>query len=267
MRLIIKEQVLNTHTWKVIKQLNSRVEAVMRELPIDVARMVFGDLKVSSPSGIDGYPDMLELRAYRKSGYTSVTGIVAPKSAYRYSLRMQDVGDTVVHVVPRVVNGQSDPGATALAKYNPWTMETLPYEPTAKQARLVSRKATKGEVARVVLGLKSNMNSILEELKAAGIPEPKRTHQVLLGRKVERDIGFEVVRREFGIGDRHNAHWRPAIGRARKVYLDQLMKRKFVRWLAVPSEMRWKKPSVLKTDNRPLQFFDGFQKLVAGGGS
>jgi len=266
MKLVIKEHVLNTHTWKVIDRLVDRVEAVIRELPIDVAKMVLAELMKTAPGDIDGYPDMLVLRSFRERSYASVTGIVAPESAYRYSLRMKDVGDTVLYVKPTVVNGQVDAGAAVLEKYNPWTMETLPYTPTTRQARIVSRKATKGEVARVVIDLKAKLSSILEELKNAGVKDPKRAHQVLLGRKVTRDIGFEVVRREFGIGERHSAHWRPAITMARKMFVTQLMKKKYVRWLAVPSETRWRRHTSLKLENRSIRYYERFQKLVAGAG-
>lgn len=269
MRFVVKERPLNIHTWKTVDQLPSRVKAVIRQLPIDIARMVLDELDESAPDGIEDYPDMLDLRRFTVPGVDSVVGVVVPKGAQSRSLRMQDAGETVIYVIPveRRTGDLSDAGASILAEHNPWTMDSLPYEPTHRQATLMTRKVSRREVSRITARRKSEVDSVVSRLKKEAGIDPKRQHSTMLRRRVTRDVAFEVMRREFGVGGKHDAHWRPAIGKARRKFISHLMQRKFIRWLAVPSEMRWKKRDVVKLEKTSVRRFARFQELVASGGS
>ncbi len=173
--------------------------------------------------------------------------MVAPGYAHSARLRGSDAKVTVIYVKPKVRQKMEDPGVVILSRHNPWTMDTLPYEPEKRWASLISRRVTEREIRRVVAARKLEQEAVKRELADAGVRFPPRAHPVLLARRVSRDIVFEVIRREFGLTQPHVAHWRPSIRRVRDLHVRQVLKT-MLRWLTVPSERRWERETNIKIE-------------------
>lgn len=263
----ITERPENKRVRKLISELPDRVQAIIDYFPAGIAVLVLDELRKNAPSDIDRYPGMLELRKLDLQGIDSTVGIIVPGSAHSQKLRMEDVGDTVLYVrAKRGAGGSPDPGAVILAEHNPWTMATLPYEPAKRQAVVMSRKVSPREFSKITERREAEKEGVMAQLKSIGVT-PVRVHPVMIQRKVGRDIAFEVMRREFGVGGKHKAHWRPAVGMARGPFVERLLKKTFIRWLAVPSEMRWKQKVKITTEKASTaKRISAFQDLVASGG-
>lgn len=247
-----------------IPSLPARIEAVMRHFPHEMAKLYLEDLKTTAPGDIPGYPKMLKVRELKLPGIKSTFGVVAPGYAHSARLRGSDAKVTAIWVRPKTYQGEVDPGVVVLARHNPWTMDTLPYEPERRHASLVSRRVTEREVQAIMAKKKLGQETVKRDLAAVGIRKTARTHAVLLTRRVSRDIAFEVLRREFGLTQPHVAHWRPALKRARSLHVTQVLK-KMQRWLTVPGEQRWQrdveaKPERAATAKRVKEFQDRIAK-------
>lgn len=231
----------------VVKKLDKRVGAIMRHVPHEIAKLYLEDLQRTAPEDIPGYPKMLKLRELEVPGIDSTFGVVAPGYAHSARLRGSDAKVTAIYVKARVYQGEQDPGVVILARHNPWTMDSLPYEPEKRWSSLVSRRVSTREVQKIVATHKLSAEKIKRELADAKVRYSPRTHAVLLQRRVSRDIAFEVLRREFGLTKPHVAHWRPALRRVRNLHVRTVLKT-MIRWLAVPSERRWERDVEVKTE-------------------
>lgn len=259
----INEKLDNKRVYDLIKELPDRVEAIMRALPFEVAEGFLDELWKGAPEGIEGYPEVLELKQMELSGLLGTAVVGAPPSAHGYRLKLADQRDTVLYVKAKKIAGSPDPAAVLLSKHNPWTMSTLPYEPTNRQATITARKVSEREIAKIQDMREADKAAVHDELIALGY-EPNRLTP-LLNRRVARDIAFEVLRQEFGIGGQQSAHWRPALRKARTTILEQALKKIFIRWLAVPSETRWKKKLTYPKDKaKNAKRYQAFQDMVAG---
>jgi hypothetical protein len=266
MEFFLKQDAYNKKIYDLVKELPLRVEAIISHFPDEIAELVYTELRKNAPKGIQNYPKMLKLRKIDVPGVDSTVGIVVPGYEHSYRLRMSDVKDTVLYVKPKEYKGRPmDPGAMVLARRNPWTMATLPYEPHRRDASIRSRKVSMREVNKIGAQRKADLPQVKNELKEAGV-EMKRLHGALIQRRVTRDIAFEVLRKEFGINTKHQAHWRPAIRAARRRYVTKVLK-KLVRWLTVPSERRWKTEVVTQQEKAStVRRIKGFQDHIAAGG-
>lgn len=267
MKFEIRERPENKRVRQLIRELPDRVRAIIEYMPAGVAVKVLDELNKTAPSDIAGYPDMLVLRRFQLQGVDSTVGVVAPGSAHSQKLRMEDAADTALYIkAKRGSGGAPDAGAVILAQHNPWTMETLPYEPSKRQAIIVSRKVSPREHGIIIARRTAEKSEVVAQLQGIGI-EPGRIHPTLLQRRVGRDIAFEVMRREFGFQGQHDAHWRPAIRKARTTFVVELLKKPFIRWLAVPSEQRWRKKVAIKPERAgTAKRLQGFQDVVANAG-
>lgn len=260
MKLTIENQRKNKRVYDLVDELPDRVQAIIEHFPGLVAADFLEDVAARAPKGIERYPKMLQLRKMELKGVDSVAGIIAPGYEQSKRLRAADVTDTVIYVKPRSIGGAApDAAASILAEHNPWTMSTLPFEPKKEQASLTSRRVSVKEVSKIEQRRSDERASVDLKLKEIGVV-PARSHPTLIKRRVTRDIAFEVLRAEFGINAQHRAHLRPALVRVKKKHVRFHMK-KLIRWLAVPSERRWKRrvqirPEKASTARRLKEFQD-----------
>jgi hypothetical protein len=266
MEFFVKQDAYNKKVLKLVEELPDRVMAIIVHFPDLIAQLVYEDIRKSAPKGIPKYPKMLKLRQIDVPGVDSTVGIIVPGYEHSYRLRTTDAKDTVLYIKPRVYKERGlDPGAVALAKRNPWTMTTLPYEPHRTHASITSRRVSPREAAKIEVLRKRDLPQVKLELKEGGV-EAKRPHPTLVQRRVSRDIAFEVLRREFGINAKHQSHWRPGIRAARRSYVAKTL-RKLVRWLTVPADLQWKRDLVTQREKAStVKRIQGFQDHIAAGG-
>lgn len=261
MEFFVKQDAYNRQVYRLVRELPMRIKAIEKAMPREVAERVLENVRQKAPKDIYNYPKMLQLVQIDDRALDSLVAILAPGYAYSYKLRTADVATVVLYIKPREYkNRETDPGAIVLAKYNPWTMGTLPYEPNRMEAAITSRRVSHREVQTIERRRKADRSKVDQELKEAG-KEVARPHPTLLQRRVSRDVAYEVLRREFGINIQPVAHWRPAVRAAKSRYVPLVMKR-LLRWFTVPSERRWKRKVTLKKEKaaavRKVQAFQGY---------
>lgn len=265
MELTVKPDPKNKRVMKLMKQWEDRINAIVKIFPQEVAEQVLYRIQSTAPRGIEGYPDMLRVRDIPSVGGWEMTAILPPGWAFSQRLRQIDVKRTVLYVRPKVIGGEVvDEGAVVLERWNPWTMDTLPYEPDRRAASMMSRRVTEREVRPIESEKRRILPEVNNELRALGIPlRPKG--KVTLSRRVTRDLAFEVLRYELGIPPvPGRAHWKPAIRQVPIIAGNQF--KRLQDWFSLPSDQTYRsardlpyeKASVIKRIQR-------FQKLVGGG--
>jgi hypothetical protein len=179
--LTIKQKPYNERVFKLVSQLTERVEAIIENLPAEVAEEFLRELEGKAPDDIEGYPKMLQIRKLDLKDVDSVVGVVAPGYAHSMRLRGADVQRTILYIKPKVIRGESDPSAVVLSRRNPWTMETLPYEPHRSQASITSRRVSVREAQKIQRMRLSERAIVDRELRALGT-RVERAHPQLLTR-------------------------------------------------------------------------------------
>ncbi len=253
----------NRAVYNLAGSLEERVMAIIKHFPVDLSWEMLKYIDAMAPKDMDDYPAILAVRRFKVPGIDAVAGVVAPGRAHGHRLTKADVPRTVLYIRPRLVSGRAvDPAAVVLSEYNPWTMGTLPYEPSKLAASITSRRVRANEVAEIERRRTLDRVAVDPQLKELG-KTPSRKDSVLLERRVIRDLAFEILRREYGLGDApHVAHWRPAVRLARGTLVKRVLKT-YLRWLAVPSERRWRrKPTGPYGNPKEVKRFAGFQKYV-----
>lgn len=266
MRLTVKQSPKNKKPMKLVEQLPERVEAIVKTFPQMVAFDVLKLIQSAAPKDIEGYPDMLKVKDLPGRQGWELTAILPPGWASSQRLRSVDVKRTVLYVRPKVRGGVVvEPATVVLERNNPWTMDTLPYEPDRFEASMLSRRVTEREARQIEMLRRQDLPMIRIELRGLGV-QLRPPAKVLLSRRVTRDIAFEVLRREFGIPPiPGRSHWKPAIRAVPNTITKRTLK-KLEDWLAKPSDMGYQaaedlpyeKASVVKRIRR-------FQDLVAAG--
>jgi hypothetical protein len=103
-----------------------------------------------------------------------------------------------------------------LERFNPWTLQTIPFLPSRAHCVLISRRVSKGEVERVTKARVKDRPRWRRALDRTGHREVKKDRRLKLPKKVHTvpDVAFEALRLEFGLGGvKGKPHWRPSIRR------------------------------------------------------
>jgi hypothetical protein len=266
MRFWVKESPKNKRPMKLIDELPERVEAIIKTFPQLVAMDVLKRIQSAAPQDIEGYPDMLRVRDLPSIQGWELTAILPPGWANSQRLRSVDVKRTVLYVRPKVKGGVVvEPATVVLERENPWTMDTLPYEPSRYEASMLSRRVTEKEARQIEMLRRENLRAVRIELKALGV-QLRPPAKVLLSRRVTRDIAFEVLRYEFGIPPvPGRAHWKPAIRAVPNTVAKQALK-SLEDWLAKPSDLGYRSAEDLPYEKASVaKRIRRFQDLVGAG--
>jgi hypothetical protein len=187
------------------------------------SRFVFAIAEVVREALLERIPKGDEWAAYRDSLETvRVQG--APKNTTIFSLRsnpssrrvrQEDVPRTVLYVRPRTSLARKSQKIEILAKFSPWTIQTLPFTPKKSEATVITRRVTPREVERVEKARKKDRIKWQKELSRHGVRVPMRDRKLQARTSVVEgipDVAFEALRLEFGLGQVNaRPHWRPAL--------------------------------------------------------
>ncbi len=238
MRFMIKANPKNKQVLQLLKQWDKRIAAVIKAMPQMVAERFLNEVKGRAPTSIKGYPDMLEIKTIQGFGDWEIAGVIPPGWVFSQRLQSIDVSRTVLYVRPRSVGGEVvSEAAVVLSRHNPWTMDTIPYEPNRREASILSRRVTDREVQPIESQRRRDLESIKTELRSLGV-QMRPKGKVLLSRRVSRDIAFEILRHEFGVPPIvGRAHWRPSIHLLPK--MSEKVFKELSEWFANPGESRY----------------------------
>lgn len=270
LQFTVKPHNRNRQIRVLASELDKRTAAIIEWFPYLVAEQALADIVRMAPGDIPGYPGMLALRRVTVKGVDQTIGILAPGYKFSTKLRQEDAETTLLFIKankkmdlasgePRFVSE----AACVLSKHSPWTVGTLPYEPDRRAASIRAIRVTPAEVKKIEAMRQKELPAIQQRLQKAGVKQMRSAGE-RIERRVTKDLGFEVLRREFGIQAKPSAHWRPAIRAARTEYVDAALK-KLVRWLTVPSEKRWQKSLVIQQEQGSvISRVKRFQQAVSG---
>jgi hypothetical protein len=194
----------NRDAQKFIQQLEPRFREVGKVLAWQSAMFVLEEVIRRLPPG--RYRNSLELVEVGEGSYA----IQAKSKAKKVS--EVDAEATVLYVRPKSRRAvRLHPEIGVLAQYSPWTMDTLPFFPSRRYAKVISRTVRRSELDAVKEDRKRDESLWKSELQRLGIrPEVKLS--VSPKARVLPDVAFEALRIEFGLGGKQSrAHWRPAL--------------------------------------------------------
>lgn len=263
MKLTVKQSPKNKRPMKLVEQLPERIAAIVKTFPQLIAADVLKMVQSGAPTDIEGYPDMLKVKDLPSIQGWELTAILPPGWASSQRLRSIDVKRTVLYVRPKVKGGVVvEPATVVLERNNPWTMDTLPYEPSRFEASMLSRRVTEKEARQIEMWRREDLRAIRIELKDLGV-QLRPPAKVLLSRRVTRDIAFEVLRYEFGIAPiQGRAHWKPALRTVPNIGVKKALK-ELEDWLAKPSDLGYRSAEDLPYEKASVvKRIQRFQNLV-----
>jgi hypothetical protein len=220
---------------KRVRMLSKRYGAAVEPVLAAEASRMRRDVLARAPD-IEGYRKSLVVVAVKgkPQGWTRVGVVGMPRK-----IRMRDEAPgqnrMVLYVMPtkfgeRVQWVMSMSGVI-------WTPDTLPAEPPRKMASIVARRVSQREFDWAAAESAAKRPAMVDMLNALKIPV--LVSKAEIRRRVELDMGFEVLRAEFGLGGvPGQAHWRPAIKKAVKRFRGVGFAR-MTDWLASSTGMRY----------------------------
>lgn len=189
---------------KFIATLDKRFQEMGRVLAYESARYVLEEVYRRLPPG--AYRESLEL----VEAGQGVFAVHVRNKAKRVS--QVDAGSTALYVrpkSPRVLRLHPEIGV--LAQHSPWTMDTLPFFPSRRHAKVISREVRRSEIEHIIEDRKKDQGMWKVELERLGV-RPKVKLVIPPKARVLPDVAFEALRIEFGLaGKDSRSHWRPAL--------------------------------------------------------
>lgn len=189
--------------------LNLRLKAIKRYVTHYAAQQMLEAVKSKIPNG-------KQYAAYRDSLYLAQSGLPSsPVFSVAANIPRQEEiqKDTdILYIKPARKRGKVATEVAILMKYQPWTKDTLPFDVTPSQGKLLFRRVSAREVGAIAKAREADKPKWQQELSQIGIrPEPKKD-RVPASTKATPDMAYLALRLEFGLGGtRAVAHWRPAI--------------------------------------------------------
>jgi hypothetical protein len=151
-----------------------------------------------------------------------------------------------------------------LGRYSPWPADMLPVPMKPNEGKIISRKARIDEIRELSRRLYARRQEIENDLANAGAKNAKVEKTGFgTGIVVNEDIGYNVLRKEFGYdGGPQASHWRPAL-KAVKERIPEVAQ-KFIMYLTTGKESIFDLPNDIE-DVSTSKFTEGegFQKVLA----
>ena len=235
-----------------------RLERGRRLVLVMAAEMLVEEIQSKAPD-IDGYEyanDLEVMILYSGDGeWTEGVTITHPGQSRELT---DDESDTVLFISPAP---RSPAYVSVLQKYGPWPAPLMPVKLEPGQARVVSRRVSPSEAAYFTRNIEGKKRRIEDDLRRSGLQDASITQDNQgSGTIVYSDLGFEVLRYEFGIHQKQIRHWEPAL-RSLQIRMRDLGK-KFVDFVSTGNEGVFSVARHDKVSLRALSDIQRFQDLV-----
>jgi len=251
------------------EEMLKRYDWFLFEFGKRITRIVHEDLlgRISQIPGSTRYKKSLIVAEIRDKGNRAWWTIIAkslPLESDEFA-----ASRSVIRVVGRY-DGEENPVGEILERFSPWTIETIPFAPSARQAVVIIEEVGDAKVRQVANQKKQQMGDIIAAMKRFDLLfEPRFSVQKKL--KVVTELEVEALRQEFGMVPGGKAHWRPAIKHGLKQGVRTLMKEKdLIKSITDPSFKKYKRKTHLRTfatkqDIKRIQLFQNkIRKAVKG---
>ena len=196
---------------RYLERIESRMDALSRISADVVSEEVARGVSKRQPKELGGYADSLEWSSLKTVDGDYVAIVRIPENAKRIRIGSVSGRSAVIYVRPKERRSGWDVGSFILASKNPWTYKTIPYLPKKSDADIIVRFVSWREYDFVSKRRMKDSRDVVASLRRHGVTFGTRSDSVLQDDgNVYRDLGFEVLRKEFGIETRAVPHWRPA---------------------------------------------------------
>ena len=234
---------------KLASEWKDRTKALKRNIAFRTAEKVQATLMENIPKGDDwnAYRASLEVVEVTGLGDEAVSFAVRANPRSR-TVRNVDAPDTVLYIRSRRNLKRIKPEVQILEKYNPWTLQTLPFIPDRSDAMVISRKVKEREVEKIQRKRIADRKLWRAELSKVGKRVPIVRPESTRVAKTVPDVAFEAFRLEFGIGRKPEPHWRPGLRNAIRDGLQELKRDPRIRGSMIrPSFTLWKSWEKIRT--------------------
>jgi hypothetical protein len=258
-----KDQLQIDQVIKFFKQHEDRVQAVKHRVLRKTAEHVRDDLLSRLPQEEKELRDSLQLGMLPGPNPLYVVRAVPKRKRVD-----RKEGETVLLYVQKTPAFLKPTPATVkvLIKYSPWTVDTLPFMPSKRDATIVKRRVDRKEVKKVRKMRARDKFKWKASLEQSGL----RSQTKLKPSDIQAlsDLGHQSVQMEFGLGTRSAPHWRPAVLWAfRGGTMGLLQAEEVRRALTDPRFDKWKgwKPVSRRVSRQDVQDLVAFQQKLGIG--
>lgn len=205
-------------------------------------------------------PTGREWNEYRDSlDIAEVQGLGMGEAAYTLRSRIQARGvdtlkeeSTILYVRVNRQMRVVRPSIEILEKYNPWTVDTIPFYPPSTVAKILSRETTKLTTGKVRKRRIKDRRLWQTELSQVGVRVQNRPAKKDTAKAIS-DVAYSAFKLEFGLGVKPHPHWRPALKNLQVAVPRRLSNNPKIRRLFTdPSFTGWKRWEKIQTPTRIL---------------
>lgn len=220
-RITPNQQWKNFHAIYGSKDIFLRYQWFLFEFGKRASKLFYKNLlqRITTLEGSDHYKKSLMLAEIRETGRKSWWAIVC--SAKPLGDAKYDPKTSIFQVVSRFTRLDEDPVAEILEALGPWTVETIPFLPSARAGQVVMKTVTESKAKEVQEANFKRAELTRMKMIKHEIPFTPR-HVVYETLRVVRDLEAEALRIEFGLATRSRPHWRPSLRWIRKEGLKKM---------------------------------------------
>jgi len=190
------------------RQWPGRIERGRQLFLLEMAKFLRAEVQKNAPevAGV-AYAQMLKIALV--NGIRDMDVVAVYFEATTRKIDFEQEANTVLYFTSQ----QGSPGwVDILTRYGPWPVDLVPVVPDPNEARVVARAVRSDEVGRLttrILRMKAQIESDLRRAGANGVEVVSSRRSE--GLEVHDDIGYTVLRKEFGYMGKAESHWRPAL--------------------------------------------------------
>ncbi len=231
----------NAKVEQLVRELPRRVEAALSMLSYEAAQLMLEEVRRRAPQipGVPDYVDRLVIRSLN-DGLSHAFSVGVEGDEGQNRLESDKLDTTVIRFTPLEGRDQTNE-SKFLVLAGPWPADLVPFRPPHGQLRVEALHVSEMETRKLRNRLRETWPALVKEAQKYGLKllEPGTS---FAEQEVGRNLAFQVLRAEFGIGGPVSAHWRPAI-RLVKQKLPTLVKQ-VERTLTDPGYTGWRRPLV-----------------------
>jgi hypothetical protein len=197
-------------TLRLIKQWPERMQHVQAQLVYLSADYVRRFVKSRLPKSQGSRPYRASIEVARTKGLGpgqySYTVQIDMKNRLVKQVKTHKV---LLEVHPAKRSRKPDPAVLVLERFNPWTVDSLPFKPDRKLGIVIQRKATAKRVTKVTQARTKQRSKWSRELSRVGFKEIRKDTRLKISSSVSSipDVAMDALKLEFGLG---GARPRPA---------------------------------------------------------
>lgn len=196
---------------KLMRSWKGRSRALRRFVAFSMAKQAYESLQDKIPKGEAWNAYRTSLQIAEVPGLKNADSFLIRANPRSRTVSDIDAPITLLYIRSRPRLRRIPPKVKILEKYNPWTLQTLPFTPSRMDAVVVSRKVTKREHDQVQRARIKDQMRWRKDLTGVGVRVPVVRPDKQKSAKTIPDVAHEAFRLEFGIGVKSEAHWRPSV--------------------------------------------------------